>query len=931
MAYNLCTPSAIFNPIGEYQYLFLGCSIQSFSCSLGLNEQNSEVTVSVVEDCATPPEDGNAKAYWDSNLNFTTFRGPDPGFMFPHVGSPVYFRVADFEFSGIIAGYTQSNSESGSPVYNIKIIDPRQILAGCQVIMNDYAGGVGNIANCFNVFGYLEQFDINTKIPEPFESVCNESPNFGTASGFGGAQTTNNGISWNRLLTGMRLLTCSIPSLANTWSYNGRIIYKGPKVGGYGVMPADDLDMSIYTSFSPSIDISSAYHDGNVCYYLLDLEELPLMPDDFRIQGTSISILDVITQVCDVAGYDYFIELIPVRIFGAIYKFIKVRTINRNNQPLLNIITNYVQVNGVNESSIGTELRDEIMSCVYIGSQKETVGEFTQNLDPDNDPDQECLDDLFPGNDEADDIIQPFMGYNSDGSAIVGELDPGGNGFWGWIFDASLLRKKLKGDIGVATTILINEEEILCAKVGMDSWQLWAYAFNTELKQLIDPDEELLGKMTLDFGVPFAVNPENLKHLRAADFMNFGTGKAEPRELEIQHNLEMAFEFISTLANEYYGRKFMVRTPTVCLRQDSENGQILTSEEPVDSGWTDESTILGLTNPSSFLDFVSTEEGKIIPFARYDNADLFEVKDIDNDEYGLLGNTLYLKASVEPGYVYADLSTFCSPRVVVDIDVPPFSEEPDKKWLDKQVGALIKAMQGLIGGVDPAEDELATMTENNKNLLLLGISQKMIIPDSIAIPFRSNINRYGPWISNGPPGQVKFEINDDLNPWNYGGQLGMCIAGQNLASEGITFQQAVESGSITLPGYPGYKLGVEFNSPSNPDELVENRDITTNGFSETAIGQDNPTNIDYATLILTAGSWSGIYGPTITDISVNAGQGGVLTTYSFRTYVQKAGRLAKLNSERLKKVGVLNHKQRKLANTVAILKELNKKRRKKGK
>ena len=115
-----CGPESIHG--GFEHTLFLGCSVMSFSASAGWNEQQSEVTVVLVEDTCAPP-DGKPKYYYDNTLTKQTWTQADPGFYgvidpngngynTPIVGAPVYFRVEDFEFSGIIQSWEESNSSS---------------------------------------------------------------------------------------------------------------------------------------------------------------------------------------------------------------------------------------------------------------------------------------------------------------------------------------------------------------------------------------------------------------------------------------------------------------------------------------------------------------------------------------------------------------------------------------------------------------------------------------------------------------------------------------------------------------------------------------------------------------------------------------------------------------------------------------------------
>ena len=89
-------------------------------------------------------------------------------------------------------------------------------------------------------------------------------------------------------------------------------------------------------------------------------------------------------------------------------------------------------------------------------------------------------------------------------------------------------------------------------------------------------------------------------------------------------------------------------------------------------------------------------------------------------------------------------------------------------------------------------------------------------PSGVAIPMVSNTTRYGPWNYAGPPGPVRFESDDALNPWEYGGYSGMNSGAIEKSKDGMTFMQVGERGSLTVPGYPTKRLGSELRANTNP-------------------------------------------------------------------------------------------------------------------
>src|SRR3990172_6740660 len=193
------------NQYGGFRHtLFLGCSIMEFSATVGWNQQVSELTVQLVEDNQPAPAGGNGKLYYDRKLIPRRTYAADPGFFCynggpPLVGSPVYFRVDNFEFAGLLQSWSQSSSTSANPAYTVHIVDPRQILENAQLIIGDYAGGIpSNLYNVFNVYGFMERYN---------GSQCSAMDaggvSFGSIAGaYGGADINDNGIPVSRILLG---------------------------------------------------------------------------------------------------------------------------------------------------------------------------------------------------------------------------------------------------------------------------------------------------------------------------------------------------------------------------------------------------------------------------------------------------------------------------------------------------------------------------------------------------------------------------------------------------------------------------------------------------------------------------------------------------------------------------------------------------------
>lgn len=141
-----------------------------------------------------------------------------------------------------------------------------------------------------------------------------------------------------------------------------------------------------------------------------------------------------------------------------------------------------------------------------------------------------------------------------------------------------------------------------------------------------------------------------------------------------------------------------------------------------------------------------------------------------------------------------------------------------------------------------------------------------VYPAAAVVPMISNLDSYGPWVSSnfssfntneGSYGGLSVEVNPDLVPWNYGNSIILNAIGETLVENnniGLTRQ---ENGSFSVPGLP-----------------------------------QQTTNL---------GQIIGTYGPLLTSINFTYGN-NVTTSYEFKTYTPKFGRLAKLYIDKFKKI-----------------------------
>ena len=68
-------------------------------------------------------------------------------------------------FGGILQSYSESKSNNGNPLFNVTVVDPKEILSSCTLILNDYGETTFNNKNLFNIYGFLEH-DISKELKE---------------------------------------------------------------------------------------------------------------------------------------------------------------------------------------------------------------------------------------------------------------------------------------------------------------------------------------------------------------------------------------------------------------------------------------------------------------------------------------------------------------------------------------------------------------------------------------------------------------------------------------------------------------------------------------------------------------------------------------------------------------------------------------------
>lgn len=798
------------------QTLFLGATVQQYDASIGWGGSNGSLSVTVVEDiCIT-----NSRVGY--NNGGTPYITADADmFNPPKLGSPVYFQFGTFFYYGILQSWKEQKSKSGK-LYDVRIVDPASILSGTQIIINSYTGQTFNIPNLINAFALIEDMYGNNA---PVDSSLLALLDYVPSQKFGGARVNNAGISWNQLKEAISLIiNTGLTRYGNLLNFRGNRFY-------------------------------------------VDLSELPYLDDSFRLSGDSLSLLDIINTVCEYAGCDFFIDLYHTDIGN----FIKPRLVSRYKQPASALSIDNTQGSAVDDrlnlgkissfiSSVGNstqydrglELRDETTNCFLVGDYRSDMWQITYS---------------YVNGDGWNETIWPYWGIDNNGYPIRGS---GYNDDHTLTLDATTWNiPELSGGI---YTVKLNE--IRAAAQDFSTWEEYAKTNHPELISSL----QLCSEVTSTWS-----NDEDFKQkafingvLKPLDIVATDKTNVENMsKMDKQVHIMQLFNRISTLGNTYLARKFMVGLPFIASATDqNEPYSIKLNFKPTDSAWSN-IPILNIPIDSIPLEQFRDDSGKIKGFVHfYFDPTLpemvnriLDLSQLPAQSYIRISDTeAYVLCTVEE-IVFLNPIAKTYPRAVISLPGIVQISKPDDSFVYSNLYEINTAMVS-------ADKQKENLRIPNMQNTMFANTIYPLLPDGAAVPLQSTTLSYGPWYAtlNGsmfmaPAGQTKYERNTDLNPWNYGSELMMNIAGKTLVNTAVTQQQVLELGSVTVAGGPSIsRLG----------------DILTIG------------------------------GPEVTNITCSVGINGVTTTYSLKTCTPSFGIYGKTQADTMKFNGKWNNKFQRL-------------------
>ena len=326
--------------------------------------------------------------------------------------------------------------------------------------------------------------------------------------------------------------------------------------------------------------------------FTIDFNSFPQnVPEYYSVPGPGISILQLLQDVCDVLGLEFYVNLLN----GGL---ISIGTIDLKTPPesFSTIIGAY---NGIaTELSYGEELRNEKTKALIFGEKQHYLS-YVNKFE------------YFFGEDLIGNELKPVVPFANDKS-----------GFW--------IKKRIEKLNATLFNPLgngpydISELDIRAALSSYDNWRDRVLdpksvgSFNEAIrnkyqecqKRLQEAIEKIIQNPRID---------QAAKDRRIADLYNDPRrGGAEAMKPKADQDLEAIFNFVQNLGNTYYGKQWIsTLNETICPR-DGENFQekIFTSIPTNDGGWVDgDAPVLGLSEPE--LTFFRSDDNRVNCFALF--------------------------------------------------------------------------------------------------------------------------------------------------------------------------------------------------------------------------------------------------------------------------------------------------------------------------
>jgi hypothetical protein len=360
---------------------------------------------------------------------------------------------------------------------------------------------------------------------------------------------------------------------------------------------------------------------------------------------------------------------------------------------------------------------------------------------------------------------------------------------------------------------IMSERELLCTG-SLAMWKAYGFVANNSISR----------SCLQILGIPWQRGARKLSHAFATggDLHAATRGAADVLKSTTKKTIgeliyeEICYPWIKNFYDTFYGKYYVAimsgkntcyydplgyMQSTGIFVGDGGSGEL--GDVPTDAGWPDNNSVIGCNDTTMFLDnsgrtrcFVGINIGDTLQRAgftwEFDPSALTQ-------EYIVENNTLYTQAEIE-GRMFN-----INGELGVMVKMP--SVIPMRAFMDSCYNNLgLRASQQNWGGNHCGFSRYGGTTNfSHTNYLKETYAAGRF--NKIAIPFKSNMYTYGPYVGGVNGGGTDIQHREDLNPWTYGGVGAMDSAGRSLARSGLPTRMRYESGQVTIAESPGASLG----------------------------------------------------------------------------------------------------------------------------
>lgn len=459
--------------------------------------------------------------------------------------------IHHFVFGGILQSYTQNRSSAGNPLYNVKLVDPRDILSNAQVILSNYQGTTFNNKNLFNVYGFLEydpsdnlknELDLKATSKEVLTKFINpDGTHFFEGLDvyrFGNTSITSDGLAgMEDQNTIPKSNSLKIPDI---FPVTGQGFARRSSRG----IPFYRVSQALSALFQERGYLPKEYRDagfgGTIDFrgykYVVDFSGLPLdqIPNMYYLDFDKIDLLSLCQEICDITSHDLFVSLLPVidhpaceflheynlEIFdetedpaNMIAGIIRIDAIDRSFAPQPGAIKSYIDDLAdnnifVENQDVGFEVSNVTTDKFVAGAQEVDMYFFSNHKDRDTLQERRARAGSVGGRSNLHLLeseqwslatslkqqILPFYGFLGDKAVTI----PRGFGAYQQI----MLDAKNLDAHGVGNYYIATEMELRAASVSYESWEefllYYSERYIDEVGQYQAIEGEIASQMTVE-------------------------------------------------------------------------------------------------------------------------------------------------------------------------------------------------------------------------------------------------------------------------------------------------------------------------------------------------------------------------------------------------------------------------------------------------